>query len=235
MCRFIPYFIVSSGILTAQEFPHDNPFSLERESPNIEEVVEIEPILDAGGKAFFKAHSAVLNAKILKLCDERSLHDREDNEAVFRLILSPTFGKPLVLRSFLKGERPFFEVKRLSGRGGYDLGEVEITGSVEFSDEIHKIIWKTLRSPGFHRISSLTFEQRYGLSGLDGTWISFEIARDGVYRVAELWSPNKINKYHREFGITQKDVDEFINLYTKICDLVGVNFGGQPTSPQHNP
>ncbi len=95
-------------------------------------------ILDPSGKAYFPESSGSSNvAKNLAALKEPSLYALEGKADVnvFRFTWIPTNQKTISFRAYQTLNKGcYIDVKRLSGAGGYYIGEIELSAEVRISD-----------------------------------------------------------------------------------------------------
>jgi hypothetical protein len=118
---------------------------------------------------------------------EPSIFAKERNEIgnQFRFLYLPTFSKPISFRGFQADGQCYVHVVRLTGKGGYDPGKVELEVNVQITkqewDALEKAVVRSFKE------TNLTELQRNLLSGLDGSEWILEARVDGRYHYEEAW------------------------------------------------
>lgn len=120
----------------------------------------------------------------------------------YRLTWMPTFHAPTVIRLWRSGDKYFIVTKRLNGKGGYELGELETEQSRALSAEEWRSFKSLVDQSWFLRLHSTVEEP---------------IPNDGATWTFEGFSDSR---FHSVFRITPSD--ELTRLFKKIFDLTGV-------------
>lgn len=155
-----------------------------------------------------------------------------------RLLLIPTFTKPVCVRAFLTPDGPKIRVVVLSGKGGYDWGKILVdrTRAVEQADW-DRLLEAAERPGAITPLETMTdenreiFEQWTG-GILDGTSRSLELSREGDYLSETLESPDiveaQLTKMEDEsgsrepFGTPIPTLRPFVDLGNMLLDMAGL-------------
>ncbi|MFO1485126.1 MAG: hypothetical protein U1F71_17330 [Verrucomicrobiaceae bacterium] len=113
---------------------------------------------------------------------------------IYRFTHFPTFHKPMTFRLEVIDEaHATLSVKRLSGKGGYDLGKVEHSFSRNLSGETLEKLLKKLREPRAHSpYGSLSQEHVEYLWGLDGSSWFLERRTNDKFHCTFVWSARSL-------------------------------------------
>jgi hypothetical protein len=124
-------------------------------------------------------------AKQLGALKENSLLNAGVEKTIYRLTWLRSFHQPMVFRvTTISGGRLELTVKRASGTGGYDPGEVDMTKVVILEYAKAKELMDDLERMRFWAVQ--TSEPH---SGLDGANWLLEGTQGGLYHVVHRWSP----------------------------------------------
>lgn len=155
------------------------------DSPALDASAKQNLITDPSGKEYFPKKYDNWYRPHLRAMGEPSIYSEKGPELLneFRFLYLPTFSKPISLRGFRADGRFFIRVVRLTGKGGYDPGKVEIGVNVQVTEEE----WKGLEDSVVQSFKEkpLTDEQRSLISGLDGSQWILEARIDGKYHFEE--------------------------------------------------
>ncbi len=120
----------------------------------------------------------------------------------YRLTWIPTFHAPTVIRVWRSGNKYFIVIKRLNGKGGYGLGDLETEETRSLSAEEWQSFKNLIYRASYREMTS-TIEEPIPNDG--ATW-TFEGFSDG--------------KFHSVFRITP--TNELSQLFRKLFDLISV-------------
>jgi hypothetical protein len=120
----------------------------------------------------------------------------------YRLTWIPTFHAPTVIRVWRSGDKYFIVIKRLNGKGGYGLGDLEIEQTRSLSAEEWQSFKNLIYRASYWEMPSTVEES---------------IPNDGATWTFEGFSDDK---FHSVFRITPSD--ELSQLFRKLFDLTGV-------------
>lgn len=202
-----------------------------------------EGILDPDGNQYFpKEHQLGYTAlfgvaKHLAALKEPSLAAlrAKDEVDVFRFTWVPTNEKTICFRAYaVPNEGYFIDVKRLSGAGGYFIGEVELSAHVRISENEFRSMRElakkdAVRSP----FSDLSAEAADYLASAGDAWI-VEILTGGNYYLAHIGDPRFLQTVTPEnakkagnttFGepIEIPDLDLFIRFCEQFLVFTDMN------------
>ncbi|MDP0492430.1 MAG: hypothetical protein Q7Q71_15390 [Verrucomicrobiota bacterium JB023] len=177
---------------------------------------------DANGVAFFSEPEHASYGVYLRAMNEPSLQSSEGGNLgnEFRFFCLPTFSKPICFRAFKQGDTCRIRVVRLTGRGGYEPGAVEIDALIEIRDGE----WKNLESHVLNCVKEfeLTNGQDALSSGLDGTRWILEARVEGSYWMGTVWEPDYwvsdegIEQAKEVFGNDERPI-LMIDQFWKAC------------------
>lgn len=144
-------------------------------------------VKDPSGKEYFPKKYDNYYRPHLRAMGEPSIYSEKGPELLneFRFLYLPTFSKPISFRGFRADGRFYIRVVRLTGKGGYDPGKVEIGVNVQVTEEE----WKGLEDAVVQSFKEkpLTDEQRSLIAGLDGSQWILEARIDGKHHFEEVW------------------------------------------------
>ena len=108
-------------------------------------------------------------------------------EEIYRLTWIPTFHAPTVIRIWRSGNEHFITTKRLGGKGGYGLGEIEIEQTHSLTTQEWQILKDLIHQSSYWKMSS-TIEEAIPNDGANWT---FEGLNDGQYHSVFRITPSK--------------------------------------------
>ncbi len=79
-------------------------------------------------------------------------------EEIYRLTWIPTFHAPTTIRIWMSEDKYFITIKRLSGKGGYELGNLELEKTHSLTLEKWQQIQNSIENGNYWETSSLTVE-----------------------------------------------------------------------------
>ena len=120
----------------------------------------------------------------------------------YRLTWIPTFHAPTAIRVWRSGDNYFIVIKRLNGKGGYGLGDLEMEQTRSLTAEEWQSFETLVHQAWFLKLHS-TVEEPIPHDG--ATW-TFEGMSDGKYHYVHRISPSK----------------ELSQLFSKLFDLTSV-------------
>lgn len=138
--------------------------------------------------------------KILSVFQESPLEQMINSDEVYRLIWFPTFDAPTVIRIWRSGENYTIKTKRLSGKGGYEIGTLKTEETRTLSAEEWNVFVNNLNSRCFWNAPSAVKE----IPVMDGSSWTFEGLRNGQYHFVNRISPsNQMSEIFRHlFNLT---------------------------------
>lgn len=166
----------STLLALAEEAPSakDDEFSVKENS-----------VTDLKGNEYFPKTYDNWYSPHLRAMGESSMFSGGDSKmgSQFRFLYLSTFSKPISFRGFIKGGRFYIRVVRLTGKGGYDPGGIEISVNVEITEEE----WLTLEEAVVRsfEVTQINDEQRDIIAGLDGSQWVLEANIGGKYHFEE--------------------------------------------------
>lgn len=120
----------------------------------------------------------------------------------YRLTWIPTFHAPTVIRVWRSDDKYFVVTKRLNGKGGYDLGDLEIEQTHSLTGEEWQGFESLINQASYWKIPSAIEEP---IPNDGATW-TFEGFSDGQFHSVHRIMPSK----------------ELSQLFRKLFDLAGV-------------
>ena len=142
-------------------------------------------VTDSKGNEYFPKKYDNWYRPHLRAMEEPSIFSQASSETFsqFRFLYLSTFAKPISFRGFKSDDRFYVRVIRLTGKGGYDPGEIEIGVNVEITQQE----WSALKAAIIRSFkeTKLTDLQRDLISGLDGSQWVLEASIDGKYYYEE--------------------------------------------------
>lgn len=145
--------------------------------------------------------------------EEPLLDDKaKDVSETYRFTYIPTFENSWSIRLTVETENSGeLTVKRLTGKGGYNPGEIDLTRTSTISGEPFKRLVGTLRNRDAARpYGDLTELQVRMLAGLDGATWCLEARRGEVYQCADVWCAEGIE------GSKKVMLEEGLAVYEKL-------------------
>ncbi|MEN3327038.1 MAG: hypothetical protein V7638_1845 [Acidobacteriota bacterium] len=121
----------------------------------------------------------------LEAMNERPLSALENEDESYRFLWLRTFHKPVAIHVWRAGDRHFIAVKRLNGRGGYDLGRFDLYWSHSLSENEWDAFMLHLEHARYWLMP--TEDNRMMFDGAQ--WI-MEGYREGRYHVVDRQSPD---------------------------------------------
>lgn len=147
---------------------------------------------DAEGVTAFEAK---WYGESLKRMNEPRLLDaaKDVNAEVYRLMILPTWGNPVVVRVERHGRLYNLSARRLDGQGGYDPGKLIESKNVELDPGDSKNLVALIQNLNFFHLSTDDRE----VSGNDGEEWIVEGVSHGKYHVVERWCATDYNPDRR--------------------------------------
>jgi len=144
------------------------------------------PIKTKAGDEGISAFEARWYGKALERMKEPRLSDftKDANADVYRILILPTWGNPIVVRVQKHEETYCLSAHRLDGAGGYDPGKLVETKKVELTYYDSKALQDLLQNLDFFHLP--TDDEVLGFDGEE--WI-LEGVSQGKYHVVQRWCP----------------------------------------------
>ncbi|MCB1086659.1 MAG: hypothetical protein KDM63_06410 [Verrucomicrobiae bacterium] len=232
---------LSAGLLVAEELPKLSELDPFTEGSGYEEALERHT-----GPPFVAELPTEALSKEFKepLLSGPKYTERE----VYRLTIFPAFDKPMTFRlEVIDESRGMIHVKRLSGKGGYDLGKIELSSSVSVEGRVFAEVLKKVREPrSINPYGKLTQEHVQYLWGLDGSNWYLEGRRADNYTFTHVWSARSLpgtKKWLTDRGskvYQQLDPEPFISACMALLKAAGFQPGRhsdalEPTKRESGP
>ena len=118
---------------------------------------------------------------------------KEENITVYRLMILPTWGNPIVVRAQKHGELYSLSARRLDGQGGYDPGKLVEARNLELSADNSKALAVLIQNLNFFQLPT-----EDSVMGNDGDeWIVEGVAQ-GKYHVVVRWCADSYDPEKRK-------------------------------------
>ncbi len=118
---------------------------------------------------------------------------KDVNADVYRIMILPTWGNPIVVRVQRHGELYSLSARRLDGQGGYDPGKLVESKNSELSPEDSKTLEQRIQNVSFFQLPTDD-----GVFGHDGDeWIMEGVSR-GKYHVVVRWCADSYDPEKRK-------------------------------------
>jgi hypothetical protein len=118
---------------------------------------------------------------------------KDVNADVYRVMILPTWGNPIVVRVQRHGELYSLSARRLDGQGGYDPGKLVESKNSELSAEDSKTLEQLIQNVSFFQLPTDD-----GVFGHDGDeWIMEGVSR-GKYHVVVRWCADSYDPEKRK-------------------------------------
>lgn len=141
-----------------------------------------KPALEPFRVNWYSKHLAAMNEPVLA---------PEEKER-FRFLYLPTFEAPIAVRVECVAASCDVIAKRLSGKGGYEPGQIAAEQRRLLTAEEIRLFRQAFEAVKFWREQPKEPcpEDTICLPGTDGTRWIFEASKPGAYHVWDIWSPN---------------------------------------------
>lgn len=173
------------------------------------------PIKTKAGGEGVTAFEAQWYAKSLRRMKEPPLPDltKDVNAELYRLMILPTWGNPIVVRIHKRGELYSLSARRLDGQGGYDPGKLVEAKDFELNSDDSKALEQLIGNLNFFELP--TDDEVFGHDG--DQWVLEGVAH-GKYHVATRWCPSSYNP-------DKRGLKSFLELCTFLMDKSGLSQG----------
>ena len=118
---------------------------------------------------------------------------KDVNAEVYRIMILPTWGKPIAVRVQRHGELYSLSARRLDGQGGYDPGKLVESKNSELSAEDSKTLEQLIQKVSFFQLP--TDDDVFGHDGDE--WI-IEGVSQGKYHVVVRWCADSYDPEKRK-------------------------------------
>jgi hypothetical protein len=118
---------------------------------------------------------------------------KDVNADIYRIMILPTWGNPIVVRVQRHGELYSLSSRRLDGQGGYDPGKLAESKDIELSADESKSLAVLIQNLNFFQLPA---EDR--VRGFDGDQWIVEGVSQGKYHVAVRWCANSYDPEKRK-------------------------------------
>ena len=118
---------------------------------------------------------------------------KDVNAYVYRIMILPTWGNPIVVRVQRHGELYSLSARRLDGQGGYDPGKLVESKNFELSAEDSKTLEQLIQNVTFFNLPTDD-----GVFGHDGDEWIIEGVSQGKYRVVVRWCADSYDPEKRK-------------------------------------
>ena len=118
---------------------------------------------------------------------------KDVNAVVYRLMILPTWGNPVVVRVQKHGELYSLSARRLDGQGGYDPGKLVEAKNIELSADDSKALGVLIQNLNFFQLST-----EDPITGMDGDEWIIEGVAEGKYHVVVRWCADSYDPEKRK-------------------------------------
>jgi hypothetical protein len=171
--------ILALWCATALAFPEDTYFPI-RTKPGGEGVTAFES--DWYGKSLQRMNEPRLPELV-----------KDVNAEVYRIMILPTWGNPIVVRAQRHGDVYSLAARRLDGQGGYDPGKLVESRDIELSADDSKTLTVLIQNLDFYRLPTDD-----DIKGFDGDEWIIEGVSQGKYHIVQRWCANDYNPKRRK-------------------------------------
>jgi hypothetical protein len=219
------YGISATAPLLAQRSPFDPPS--EKTAPDAK---DSNTNLDIYGDLYCDPKKGLFNAPILRSAGEASLYRGTSSSAIsLRLAISPVREKPIVLRMYQRGDSYYISLRRLSGRGGYELGHLELSGEISISKQDFIEVVSMADRESILDLSKMTLQQRNDTLMMDSSCWSLEYLKNNNYQVIDLYSADRYAEGAIKLcpQLTKHAMEVFLDLTRRLftlCDMSTKNY-----------
>ena len=162
---------------------------------------------NAGGEGVTAFESKWFGKSLQRMHEPRLRGFAKDvNADVYRIMMLPSWGNPIVVRVERHGELYSLSARRLDGNGGYDPGKLIEVKDIELSADDSKFVAVLIQNLNFFQLP--TDDDVIGTDG--DTWI-FEGVSRGKYHVAVRWCADCNEPEKRK-------LTTFLALYSFLLD-----------------
>ncbi|OAI56922.1 hypothetical protein AYO49_03255 [Verrucomicrobiaceae bacterium SCGC AG-212-N21] len=167
----------------------------------------------------------VPSAQALKLLNEPSLSSRHGaaNLPVIRFISKRTFHAPFCVRAYLTPEGPRVRFARLSGKGGYDWGQLDFENDIPLPRDRWEALLKLANASGARQPFKDTKDTKGTLEGNDGSVWILEVSDKAGYTVEDVWTPVSVTEGREEDKIlfSKRGGDlKALTAYVEVCKFL---------------
>jgi hypothetical protein len=140
---------------------------------------------------------------------------KDSKAIVYRLMILPTWGNPIVVRVQKQQTIYSLSARRLDGQGGYDPGKLVEQRDIQLSEQDSKTLESLIESLKFFEMPT---EDK--IFGADGDESILEGVSGGKYHVVDRWCATSYEPQKR--GLTN-----FLELYKFLIDKAALSQGPQ--------
>jgi hypothetical protein len=142
------------------------------------------PIKTKAGGEGVSAFESNWYGKALERMNEPRLpgFTKDVNADIYRIMILPTWGNPIVVRVQRHGELYTLSARRLDGQGGYDPGKLVEAKNIELGADDSKTLAALIQNLNFFQLST-----EDDVMGADGDQWIIEGVSQGKYHVAVRW------------------------------------------------
>jgi hypothetical protein len=120
---------------------------------------------------------------------------KDVNAEVYRVMILPTWGNPIVVRVRKRAEIYSLSARRLDGQGGYDPGKLVETTDVDLNADDSKALDALIQKLDFFNLATDD-----GGMGKDGDESIIEGVSSGRYHVVQRWCATSYDTEKRRLG-----------------------------------
>ena len=161
------------------------------------------------------AFEAQWYGKSLERMNEPRLRDvaKDVNAEVYRMMILPTWGNPIVVRIHRHEKLYSLSARRLDGQGGYDPGKLVETKDIDLSTNDSKALEALIQNLNFFQLSTSD-----DVGGLDGDEWILEGVSQGKYHLVQRWCAPSYNP-------DKRGLKAFLNLCRFLLDKSALSEG----------
>jgi hypothetical protein len=151
---------------------------------------------------------------------------------IYRFTYLPTFDKPCLFRlDVLSKETGTLTIKRLSGKGGYELGKLELNKTIPLKGKPFKSLLTKLQNPKVWKPYGDHPENAQFHIGFDGETWTLEGLRDGLKNNTKVWSPSGLPYLSKT--INHQDYPQLKNLLEDMNPFFQASYSLLRTAESH--
>lgn len=147
-------------------------------------------------------------SRVLYASDEKPLREyaREEDSEVYRIMILPTWGNPIVLRMLSHNKLYALSARRLGGQAGYDQGKLVEARDIDLSADDSRELDALIRNVDLFQMPT-----NDNIRGLDGDEWILEGVSQGKYHLVQRWCAED---YHPE----KRNLKTFLALCRFLID-----------------
>jgi hypothetical protein len=166
------------------------------------------PIKTKAGDEGVTAFAAKWYGKSLELMKEPCLPEfaKDASAEVYRILILPTWGNPIVVRVQRRGKKFSLSARRLDGQAGYDPGKLVETKDIDLSSEDSIALDSLIQNLSFFQLAVDD-----DVKGFDGDEWILEGVSQGKYHVVQRWCA-------KDYDPKKRKLTTFLDLFKFLLD-----------------